>query len=88
MDFHVVIPAIMSKRKIHTISSIMLPADPVLTPPALHSADPVSYSGGIAIMAGAVEPRVKAVVVPQVPSVTGTSTRKRLPAGCSGQDLR
>lgn len=81
MDFPVVIPAIMSKRKIHTISSIMLPADPVLTPPALRSGD-------IVIMAGAVDPRVKEVVVPQVPSVTGSSTRKRLPAGCSGQDLR
>lgn len=38
-----------------------------------------SYSGGIAIMAGAVDPRVKAVVT-QVPSVTGSTTRKRLPA--------
>lgn len=38
-----------------------------------------SFSGGIALIAGAIDPRVK-VVVSQVPFISGRTTRSRLPA--------
>jgi fermentation-respiration switch protein FrsA (DUF1100 family) len=38
-----------------------------------------SFSGGIALIAGAIDPRIK-VVLSQVPFMSGTTTRSRLPA--------
>lgn len=38
-----------------------------------------SFSGGIALIAGALDPRIK-VVISQVPFISGSATRSRLPA--------